>query len=185
MEPILFEYIILYADGEVGTLKIPVTMMDAVAHAHGHELEDDAVQDRIYLKSFTHTGSILWVGHRGINLGEVIVAFPIIPDKHLENPEAFRLLGAQLAEDEFSPLMISLEVNRQTMTLPAYGPTEGRNPFNIDQGCIEGFIDIQGALVNTARVRDILVIATTAKTWADTRKLWNARTSQTEQSSSE
>lgn len=170
MDPISFGYIVLYDDGEVGTINSVVTLHDGLSFAAGHDIADDDVQDRQYLKTFALTDHMLWIGHRGLNLDHIILAFPIIPDKHVENPEAYRLLDAQLGEETFHPLLLAMQIQRQELTIPGYGPTSGRHPFGGET--ILGYIDIQGILLNTTKIRDILVVDCAVELWAETRKRW-------------
>lgn len=182
-EPILLNYTLLFDDAEIGMLAVAETLFDGLSFASGETVHEDDVQDMQYLRTFARTGQTLWVGHRGINLTRLIVAFPVLTDRQVENEEAHQLLGAQLKEDEFHPLIIALQVRGQELTIPAYGPTQGRHPFR-GAPC-GGFIDIQGVLVNTDAVREILVVDAQAESWGKVRKTWSDRASTNKPSTSE
>lgn len=172
MNLITWQYHILYKDGHRGALDLPVTFFDAIRCAGPGEAIDNDIQDKYLRGSYEITDTMLWAGHRAIQLLDVVTAFPLIPDKFVENPDAYHYLGASLEADRFFGIVVTLRLADGTeVHIPGYGPTSTPVPFTATN--TKGpFVDINGIFINTSHLQDVAIFDTGANSWGKVRDGW-------------
>ena len=177
MQVITYDTIFHLRGGRSVVITSPVPAPDWIRAARGDELGEGDVQLEPFLRNFRRTGDMLWNGHVGINLADLVYAVPFIKDQDLERDGALEWLGGWTDGETFDPKVVTLFPNDRLETtlleinVPIYGPGRDaleRHPFRMEHtdGALVG---IQGTLINTEFFSQIIVSAVSAADWSNFR----------------